>query len=180
MNDPKDIREWNYQQMTGEDSMSPSNPSGHPMIVPQSTPTRQPVELPVERLALVSRVEFDAVERELAEARRERDEALAAWKRVSLEAEHWLSLASKRKDECDEARRDAIEAIDSRNLAIAERAFAEAEASKKLTEMREQRDLLAEAIRLVIEDSELPNGHFWPDVVEKCRAALAAVKGAKP
>lgn len=90
-------QEWNYQQITGANNMSPINPSGHPMIVPQSTPTRQPAELPVGRPAMVPRAELEAVERE-------RDEAVSAWKRVSLEAEHWLSLASKRKDELEEVR----------------------------------------------------------------------------
>ena len=48
---------------------------------------------------------------------------------------------------------------------------------RKWNELREQRDRLAEAVEFVLEDSELTNGHFWPDVVAKCRAALAAVKG---
>ena len=41
---------------------------------------------------------------------RERDEARENWNRVSLEAEHWLSLASQRQDEITEVReqRDAV------------------------------------------------------------------------
>ena len=39
----------------------------------------------------------EQLERQLAEAREN-------WKRVSLEAEHWLSLASKRQDEIDKLR----------------------------------------------------------------------------
>ena len=44
---------------------------------------------------------------------RERDEARENWNRVCLEAEHWLSLASKRQDEIDKLRgqRDAAEKI---------------------------------------------------------------------
>ena len=44
---------------------------------------------------------------------RERDEAIENWKRVSLEAEHWLSLSSQRQDEIDGLReqRNAAEKI---------------------------------------------------------------------
>lgn len=44
---------------------------------------------------------------------RERDEARENWNRVSLEAEHWLSLASQRQDEITEVReqRNAAEMI---------------------------------------------------------------------
>lgn len=51
---------------------------------------------------------------------------------------------------------------------------------KKAVELCRQRDKLVEAIRFVLEDSEIACGHFWPDVVKKCKEALAAVEGGKP
>lgn len=139
-----DSGKWNYQQMTGEDCMSPSNPGGHPMIVPQSTPTRQPVELPIERPAMIPRAELEAVERER-----------------------------------DEARRDAVEAIDARNVAIAEKALAEAEASERLAKAREQLDRIADAITAwdePLQGERCAKCLLWGEVL----AAIAAVKGGKP
>lgn len=51
---------------------------------------------------------------------------------------------------------------------------------KKAVELCVQRDNLAEAIRFVLEDSEIACGHFRPDVVKKFQEALAAVEGGKP
>lgn len=120
--------DWNYQTVTGDNNLAPDNPSGHPMIVPQSTPTRQPMELPADRPAMVPRSALEAAEA----ACKARDKEIAMITRERDEARENAAAMSRIAAACQCPSKDA-------EIAILKR---------KRDEAREQRDRLAAALKM--------------------------------